>query len=55
MIRRLEIIEEAVKVIAGGMRALVTTLTKQMAEDLSEFLSILSESSKDGANTLTLS
>ncbi len=33
-----DFIEEAVKVIAGGTRVLVTTLTKQMAEDLSEFL-----------------
>ena len=34
-----DFIEESVKVIAGGTRVLVTTLTKQMAEDLSEFLS----------------
>ncbi len=33
-----DFIEESVKVIAGGTRVLVTTLTKQMAEDLSEFL-----------------
>jgi excinuclease ABC subunit B len=33
-----DFIEEAVKVIKGGTRVLVTTLTKQMAEDLSEFL-----------------
>ncbi len=33
-----DFIEEAVKVIAGGMRVLTTTLTKQMAEDLAEFL-----------------
>jgi len=32
-------IEESVKIIADGGRVLVTTLTKQMAEDLSEFLS----------------
>jgi len=31
-------IEEAVKTIASGARVLVTTLTKQMAEDLSDFL-----------------
>jgi excinuclease ABC subunit B len=34
-----DFIDEAVKVIDGGMRVLVTTLTKQMAEDLAEFLS----------------
>lgn len=34
-----DFIEEAVTVIAGNARVLVTTLTKQMAEDLSEFLS----------------
>lgn len=33
-----DFIEEAVKVIAGGARVLTTTLTKKMAEDLSEFL-----------------
>lgn len=33
-----DFIEEAVKVIKGGARVLVTTLTKKMAEDLSEFL-----------------
>jgi excinuclease ABC subunit B len=33
-----DFIEESVKVIARGTRVLVTTLTKQMAEDLSEFL-----------------
>jgi len=33
-----DFIEEAVKVIEGGMRVLVTTLTKQMAEDLADFL-----------------
>ena len=33
-----DFIEEAVKVIDGGMRVLVTTLTKQMAEDLADFL-----------------
>ncbi len=33
-----DFIEEAVKTIKGGARVLVTTLTKQMAEDLSEFL-----------------
>ncbi len=33
-----DFIDESVKVISGGMRVLVTTLTKQMAEDLSEFL-----------------
>jgi len=33
-----DFIEESVKVIKGGSRVLVTTLTKQMAEDLSEFL-----------------
>lgn len=33
-----DFIEEAEKVIKGGARVLVTTLTKQMAEDLSEFL-----------------
>ena len=31
-------IEESVKVISGGGRALATTLTKQMAEDLASFL-----------------
>ncbi len=34
-----DFIEESVKIIADGGRVLVTTLTKQMAEDLSEFLS----------------
>ncbi len=33
-----DFIEEAIKVIKGGMRVLVTTLTKQMAEDLADFL-----------------
>ena len=33
-----DFIEEAVRVIAGGARVLTTTLTKQMAEDLSDFL-----------------
>jgi len=33
-----DFIDEAVKVIAGGARVLTTTLTKKMAEDLSEFL-----------------
>ncbi len=33
-----DFIEESVRVIKGGSRVLVTTLTKQMAEDLSEFL-----------------
>ncbi|MCF7815498.1 MAG: excinuclease ABC subunit UvrB [Candidatus Pacebacteria bacterium] len=33
-----DFIEESVKVIANNARVLVTTLTKQMAEDLSEFL-----------------
>jgi len=33
-----DFIEESVKVIAGGGRALATTLTKQMAEDLASFL-----------------
>ena len=33
-----DFIDESVKVIKGGGRVLVTTLTKQMAEDLSEFL-----------------
>lgn len=33
-----DFIEEAQKTIAGGGRALATTLTKQMAEDLAEFL-----------------
>lgn len=33
-----DFIEEATKVIASGTRVLVTTLTKQMAEDLSDFL-----------------
>ncbi|HEU4677802.1 MAG TPA: excinuclease ABC subunit UvrB [Candidatus Paceibacterota bacterium] len=41
-----DFIEEAVKVIAGGTRVLVTTLTKQMAEDLSEFLTERGVSSK---------
>ncbi|MCA9357653.1 excinuclease ABC subunit UvrB [Candidatus Kaiserbacteria bacterium] len=34
-----DFIAEAEKVIKGGARVLVTTLTKKMAEDLSEFLS----------------
>lgn len=33
-----DFIEESVKVIKGGARVLVTTLTKKMAEDLTEFL-----------------
>lgn len=33
-----DFIEESVRVIAGGARVLTTTLTKKMAEDLSEFL-----------------
>ena len=33
-----DFIEESVKVIEGGGRALATTLTKQMAEDLASFL-----------------
>ncbi len=33
-----DFIEEAVKTIQGGTRVLTTTLTKKMAEDLSEFL-----------------
>lgn len=33
-----DFIDEAVRVIEGGARVLVTTLTKQMAEDLAEFL-----------------
>lgn len=33
-----DFLEEAAKVIKGGGRVLVTTLTKKMAEDLSEFL-----------------
>jgi len=33
-----DFIEEAEKIIKGGARVLVTTLTKRMAEDLSEFL-----------------
>jgi excinuclease ABC subunit B len=33
-----DFIAEAEKIIAGGARVLVTTLTKQMAEDLSEYL-----------------
>lgn len=33
-----DFIDESVKVISGGARVLVTTLTKQMAEDLSDFL-----------------
>lgn len=33
-----DFIDESVKVIKGGARVLVTTLTKRMAEDLSEFL-----------------
>jgi excinuclease ABC subunit B len=33
-----DFIDEAVKVINGGARVLVTTLTKRMAEDLAEFL-----------------
>jgi len=34
-----DFIDEAEKVIKGGSRVLVTTLTKKMAEDLSDFLS----------------
>lgn len=33
-----DFIDEAVKVIASGFRVLTTTLTKQMAEDLADFL-----------------
>ncbi len=33
-----DFIDESIKVIKGGTRVLVTTLTKRMAEDLSEFL-----------------
>ncbi len=33
-----DLIEEAVKVIKGGGRVIATTLTKKMAEDLSEYL-----------------
>lgn len=33
-----DFIDESVKVIKGGARVLVTTLTKKMAEDLAEFL-----------------
>ncbi len=33
-----DFIDEAERVIQGGMRVLVTTLTKQMAEDLADFL-----------------
>lgn len=33
-----DFIDEAVKVIKGGARVLVTTLTKRMAEDLTDFL-----------------
>ena len=33
-----DFIEESVKVIKGGARVLVTTLTKRMAEDLADFL-----------------
>lgn len=33
-----DFIEESVKVIKGGARVLVTTLTKRMAEDLTDFL-----------------
>jgi len=33
-----DFIDEAVKVIGGGARVLTTTLTKRMAEDLTEFL-----------------
>jgi excinuclease ABC subunit B len=41
-----DFIDEAVKVIEGGARVLVTTLTKQMAEDLSDFLTERGVSSK---------
>ncbi len=34
-----DFIDEAIKVIEGGMRVLTTTLTKRMAEDLADFLS----------------
>ena len=33
-----DFIDEAIKIIDGGARVLVTTLTKKMAEDLAEFL-----------------
>ncbi len=33
-----DFIEEAVRIIAGGARVLTTTLTKQMAEDLTDYL-----------------
>jgi len=33
-----DVLEEATKVIDGGARVLITTLTKKMAEDLSEYL-----------------
>lgn len=33
-----DFIEDAVRVIGGGMRVLATTLTKRMAEDLADFL-----------------
>jgi excinuclease ABC subunit B len=33
-----DFIEESIKVIAGGARVLTTTLTKKMAEDLTDFL-----------------
>lgn len=33
-----DFIDESIKVIAGGMRVLTTTLTKKMAEDLADFL-----------------
>lgn len=41
-----DFIEEAVKIIEGGARVLVTTLTKRMAEDLAEFLADRNISSK---------
>lgn len=41
-----DFIEESVRTISGGARVLVTTLTKQMAEDLSEFLTDRGISSK---------
>lgn len=41
-----DFIDEAEKVIRSGARVLVTTLTKQMAEDLSEFLTEKGISSK---------
>jgi len=61
-VREVAAAKTAVHRLKGQLREIVTRHIGQTAateeefqEELSEFLSILSESSKDGANTLTLS